>query len=89
VNAIKFHYFGLVDPEFYGIGAGYLPGSGITFDPPATQTSETPKYVAVSATSLAGVYLNREDKAALGALMRRLKEPIAAIGHSIFIFRLE
>ena len=84
VNKIRFLYFGWIDPEYYGIDASYVPGSWIGYDPPATQTPEAPKYVAMSAQLLYGY--SREDSFVKPF---RSREPVATIGHSIFVFKLD
>jgi hypothetical protein len=84
VKKIKFLYFGGVDPEYYGIDASYVAGSWVGYDPPATQTPGAPKYVAISATLLQGITF--DDKFTKPF---RSRVPVATIGHSIFIFKLD
>ncbi len=84
VKKIQFLYFGAVDPEYYGIDVTYLPGSWVGYDPPATQTPEAPKYVAISATLLQGISLDDKFTEPF-----RSRVPVATIGHSIFIFKLD
>lgn len=81
VNKIEFLYFGAAPPEFYGIDATYMQGSWFGYDPPATRTAEAPRYVAMSAELLYG--LSRENDL---VQRYRSREPVASIGHSIFIY---
>jgi hypothetical protein len=84
VKKILFLYFGGVEPEYYGIDASYVSGSWIGYDPPATRTPEAPKYIAMSATLLQGITF--DDKFTKPF---RSRVPVATIGHSIFIFKLD
>jgi dolichyl-phosphate-mannose-protein mannosyltransferase len=83
VKKIRFLYFGWVDPEYYGIDASYIAGAWAGYDPPATQSPEPYEYVAMSAHLLYG--LERENKSVKAF---RSREPLAVIGHSIFVFKL-
>lgn len=83
VNKIKLLYFGTVDPEYYGIDASYIQRSWIGYDPPATRTIEVPKYTAMSAHLLYQILAKDKTLEPF-----RSAEPIATIGYSIFIFRL-
>ena len=91
VKKIQFLYFGKADPRYYGIDAFYLPGSFIISPPQKTADSkfELPDHLAVSATLRYGgkLYLSQEQQKILQSY--RLKEPIAAIGHSILVYRLD
>lgn len=84
VKSIQLLYFGTVEPEYYGIDASYLPGSWVDYDPPATQTSEPPQYVAMSAHLLYTSFIQ-------DSLLKpfRQKKPLANIGRSIFIFKAD
>lgn len=84
VKKIGFLYFGWTEPEYYGIDAAYLKGSWIKYDPPATQTTEPYRYVAMSAHLFHGL---AKDEPFLKPF--RSQEPAAVIGHSIFIFKLQ
>jgi hypothetical protein len=84
VKKIQFLYFGLVEPEYYGIDASYVERSWVGYDPPATQTPEAPKYVAISATLLQGMTFDDKFTEPF-----RSRVPVATIGHSIFIFKLD
>ena len=82
IGAINLGYFGAADPKFYGLRYRKLPAYNfIDDDLPA---NAVPEYWAISATTLSGVY--HSDTNAY-EMFRRL-EPVAVIGHSIFIYRL-
>jgi 4-amino-4-deoxy-L-arabinose transferase-like glycosyltransferase len=87
VQRIKLAYFGTADPIYYGINALYLPGSLIFSPRPESKDPEEPKYLAVSVTYVQGAF----PDAALGDYYRSLrsKQPVATIGHSIFVYRLD
>ncbi len=78
-------YFGAASPDSYGIRYNYLPSYFILH--PRREAVPTP-FVAISATNLQGVYFE-----ALG-LDRDLfkpfrdRQPIAKIGYTIFVYRL-
>jgi hypothetical protein len=85
IARVKLSYFGSADPAYYGIDAEMLPS---TMSPrPARVTREVRPgdIIAVSATNLQGVYLDRADR----RLMERVRQlpPIGQVGHSIFVFR--
>ncbi|HEX9443431.1 MAG TPA: hypothetical protein VGA73_04895, partial [Candidatus Binatia bacterium] len=84
VKKIKFLYFGFIDPEYYGIDASFLDYSWIAYDPPATQTPEPFQYVAMNVHLLYG--LSGDFPA---AKLFRTQRPVAVIGHSIFIYKLD
>jgi Tfp pilus assembly protein PilF/4-amino-4-deoxy-L-arabinose transferase-like glycosyltransferase len=90
VRRIQFLYFGYYDaaaPQYYGIDAEYLPGSRIIDHPPLPQSSERPEYIAISATHLYGTLLNSGQKEFVRPF--RLVEPVATIGYSIRIYRID
>jgi len=87
VEKIELAYFGTADPAYYGIKAIYEPGtwSAILSKPPDSIGLRTAPYIAISATHLVGLYFAPQNLYA--AFLR--KTPVAAIGHSIFIFRTD
>ena len=87
VEKIELAYFGTADPAYYGIKAIYEPGtwSAILSEPPDSTGLSTAPYIAISATHLVGLYFAPHNPYA--AFLR--KKPVAAIGHSIFIFRTD
>jgi hypothetical protein len=82
VQQINLAYFGSADPRYYGINAISLPGMG-----EKTQMPQLPGWVAVSATTLHGVYQGERTKAFYAPLLARA--PDAMIGYSIFVYRME
>lgn len=86
VRTIRLGYFGTADPGYYGIDAVYLPGSILFSSEPPGKKKEAPDHVAVSATYIYGVH----SGAPLAGFYKplRLKEPVAIIGHSIFVYRV-
>jgi hypothetical protein len=79
---LKLSYFGMADPEYYGIHGQRLPG----FPPPSQVTTEINPgdLVAVSATNLQSLRMEQGRR-----LMRRLRdtEPVDQVGYSILIYR--
>jgi 4-amino-4-deoxy-L-arabinose transferase-like glycosyltransferase len=84
VDKIQFAYFGTAEPSYYGINAVYLPGTLLPSSPPIVELAPTPKYVAISATYLAGVYLEKPDMYA----RFRQEDPVAVIGNSLWVYKL-
>lgn len=86
-------YFGSARPEFYGIKGRFLPSFNPgnkrrTLEPfSAVQSGAT---VAVSATGLQCANIRNQDAPGVEQFMARLRnlQPIAVIGHSIFIYRM-
>lgn len=87
VRTIQLGYFGTADPKYYGINAVYLPGSILFSSQPVGKSEEVPEYLAVSATYIYGVHSGKPLKEFYKPL--RFRKPIATIGHSIFIYRLD
>ncbi len=87
VKKIQLAYFGTADPKYYGIDAVYLPGSILFSSQLGGKSEEVPNYMAVSATYIYGVH----SGAPLAEFYKPLREkqPIATIGHSIFVYRLD
>jgi hypothetical protein len=84
IDKIQFAYFGTAEPSYYGINAVYLPGTLLPSSPPIAKLAPKPEYVAISATHLAGVYLKKPD---MYARFRR-RDPVAVIGSSIWVYKL-
>jgi hypothetical protein len=84
IARIKLAYFGFADPHWFGIDYEYLPSVSVLNPVPAEEQTELTGWFAISATLLQGVYLQHQD---LYAEFRTM-EPVATIGHSIFVYRL-
>jgi 4-amino-4-deoxy-L-arabinose transferase-like glycosyltransferase len=86
IQRLWLSYFGTASPAYYGITYNYLPSYWIVR--PNSDTEPTP-YVAISATNLQGVYLPvlGLDPTYFEAFKDR--QPIAKIGYSIFLYRLD
>ena len=84
VSHINLSYFGTADPAYYEIEYTPLPGYPpfVPFAPP-----RLPGYVAISATNLRGVYLTEVGRALYRPLLQM--KPVATIGYSIYIYRVE
>ncbi|HTM02387.1 MAG TPA: tetratricopeptide repeat protein [Vicinamibacterales bacterium] len=90
VATIGLAYFGSADPAYYGIKYTPLPAATPGFALPATTRwvrPQLPGYVAVSATVLSGVYLDPQWRLFYEGL--RHIEPVAVLGNSIFVYRLD
>lgn len=85
VGNIRLAYFGTMDPAFYDIKAIPEPGSLSFLWRNGQQTAPLPPYIAISRTYLAGLYLPRRDTYAAF----RNRSPVASIGNSILIYRLD
>jgi hypothetical protein len=79
VRKIQLAYFGTADPAYYGINAEYLPG---TLFSPYRDDGLRPTHIAVSITYLAGLYVGDRYRHLLA------REPVAKIGHSIYVYNL-
>jgi hypothetical protein len=88
VPHINLAYFGFADPRYYGIDCTFLPGSPVWFNPALAGTPKLPGYVAVSATVLRGVYATTPEQRAFYAPLEQ-QRPVASIGHSILVYRVE
>jgi len=84
IDRIQLAYFGTADPAYYKIKADFLPGSVYVTDSALDDVADTPPYVAISETLLAGLYLDRPDRYA----RFRDREPVAILGHSIRIYKV-
>jgi hypothetical protein len=85
VDLVGLSYFGTADPRYYGIKFLYLPS--IPFYYPGHEPADIgtkPRYFAISATNLQGVYLEPADRAIISRFQK--ERPVAKIGHSIFIY---
>jgi hypothetical protein len=87
VPPVKLSYFGGGDPDYYRIPHELLP-SVIAGAPRRAWGSVRPgDWVAISATNLAGLYLEPAARALVLQLRRR--RPVDAVGYSILIYRAD
>jgi 4-amino-4-deoxy-L-arabinose transferase-like glycosyltransferase len=84
---MKLSYFGTADPEYYRVPAQPLPGYMPPVPRKVVREIRPGDVVAVSATNLQGVYIEKEAL----PLMERLRTltPIASIGWSILVYRAD
>jgi hypothetical protein len=79
-------YFGIADPESYGVKAVHLPGGYIfapyTGSPPQNPT--TPGVLAISATNLQGIYHDEQTRK-VDELLRGY-EPFGVINGAIYLY---
>jgi len=87
VARIKFSYFGGADPAYYGVRCDFLPSYEVPPATPIVREVHPGDLVAVSVTTLQGLFLSPED----GTLMARLRglEPVGRAGWSIRIYRAD
>ncbi len=82
-------YFGWADPAYYGIDAVRLPGwpppQPDPVRPPFHPLNPPPGRYAISASNLVGVQLYEPDSFAYF----RARQPVATIGHSIFVYEIQ
>lgn len=76
-------YFGIADPEYYGVKALHLPG-GYVFAQPQVPDPRYDAVLAVSATNLQGIYLPPDLRASYAELLKR--EPLEVLGGSIYLY---
>ncbi len=83
IERVWLSYFGTASPDYYRIAYQYLPGNR----PPTIDKALTP-YVAISATNLQGLEFLAYglSKNYFADFLRQ--QPIAKIGHSIFLYRM-
>ena len=91
VSRVNLAYFGTADPAYHGIDYSLLPAATPGYDFPSLNRSwsppELPGYVAVSATVLTGVYLDPQWRVFYEGI--RHTKPVAVLGNSIFVYRLD
>lgn len=83
VSTMNLAYFGSVDPATYGIRATYLPSSASFLAEQFTRP-QLPGYVAISGTSLDGVYLPPWWRHFYAGFLDR--EPIAIVANTMRIY---
>lgn len=88
VQPIALCYFGTASPLFYQIPHVNMPG-GYAFEREVSFISAAiPGYVAISATSMAGVYMDPPSREAWRAFLRRATL-VDTVGYSIFVYYLD
>jgi tetratricopeptide (TPR) repeat protein len=80
---VNLAYFGQADPAYYGINCTHLPGAP-SFASESIARPKLPGYVAISATTLTGVYAPPWWRLFYAAF--RDLEPVAIIGNSIRVY---
>jgi hypothetical protein len=75
----------MANPNYYGIQADYLPGTLFAQSNETPSTAVKASHIAISATYLMGYNLAEPNFYA----SFRQQEPLAVIGHSIWIFKLQ
>jgi 4-amino-4-deoxy-L-arabinose transferase-like glycosyltransferase len=85
--ALKLSYFGTADPEYYRVPGQLLPGYMPPVPRKVVREIRPGDILAVSATNLQGVYIEKEAL----PLMERLRatEPLDSVGWSILIYRAD
>jgi len=82
VESVYLSYFGSAVPAGYGIRYEPLI-SFFPLRPPPEPSAEKPRYVAISATNLVGLYFTQD----VFAQFRRI-QPYRVLGHSMFIYEV-
>lgn len=86
IKRVSLSYFGADSPQRYGIDYDWLPSYYLQNPRPDEPVGPRPgQLLAISATTLQGVYLDSPDQF---AWLKKL-QPVAVIGHSIFIYDLD
>ena len=83
VTHVNLAYFGQADPAYYGINCTHLPGAP-SFATELIARPKLPGYVAISATTLTGVYAPPWWRLFYAAF--RDLQPVAIIGNSIRVY---
>ena len=84
VKRVNLSYFGSADPAYYGINCIYLPGSPF-FAQDRVGDPLLPGYVAVSIHNLTGAGL--QGNLFYHPLLQQ--KPVATLGYSIYVYRVE
>jgi tetratricopeptide (TPR) repeat protein len=86
VTHVNLAYFGQADPAYYGIDCTHLPGAP-SFATQAIARPRLPGFVAISATTLTGVYAPAPWRLFYTGF--RDLQPVAIIGNSIRVYWIE
>jgi hypothetical protein len=81
IERVALGYFGSAPPEGYGIA--HVPMPSFLDLPPQPPAEAPPRYLVVSATLLAGLYVKGDPYARL-----REARPVAVVGGSLYVFDL-
>ena len=85
ISRINLSYFGSDSPDRYGIAYNWLPSFYLRDPDPGHHEPVLKGRVAISATNLQGPYFGTGDPFA----RFRALQPVAKIGYSIFIYKLD
>jgi tetratricopeptide (TPR) repeat protein len=86
VQHLNLAYFGQADPAYYGMNVTHLPGAP-TFVQDETARPQLPGYVAISATTLTGVYAAPWWRLFYKPFQQL--EPVAVVGNSMRIYWID
>ena len=88
ITRIKLSYFGSVDPRLYDLDYEWLPS--FVLPNPGAEPAEIPTtgIIAISVTNLVGVYMDMYGHGTSLFTWLQAHQPIARIGHSIFIYEI-
>jgi len=89
IERIKLSYFGTVDPRLYDLQYEWLPSAFLPN--PEAQPAHIPTtgIIAISVTNLVGVYMDMYGHGRDLFAWLKTHQPVARIGHSIFIYEVE
>ena len=88
VTRVQLVYFGTADPKYYGIDDFYSTENLIRSQLPASRPVDLPEHLAVSANFLFGGELFLPGELAERFRPYRSRQPIASIGSSLLVYRL-
>lgn len=88
IERLKLSYFGTVDPALYGLQYEWLPSFQLPAPPEARAVLPTGGLIAISVTNLVGVYMDGYGQGKDLYKWLRAYEPVARIGHSIWVYEL-
>ena len=89
IERLKLSYFGTVDPRLYDLQYEWLPSAFLPN--PEAQPAHIPTtgIIAISVTNLVGVYMDMYGHGRDLFAWLKTHQPVARIGHSIFIYEVE
>ncbi len=89
IKKVKLSYFGTVDPRLYDLDYEWLPSFILPNPhPDIPVVLPTDGIIAISATNLVGIYMDQYGHGKDIFSWLRDRQPIAQIGHSIFIYEI-